>query len=391
MSTSIAIVATHPIQYQVPWFQLLSRQPGIRLKVYFAILPDEVQQGAGFEIPFKWDIPMLEGYRWRALPNRCRQPSLQGFFSSSTPSIRSVLASDRPDVVIITGWNALPLMQALWACLALRLPRIVRGESNSLRRRPAWLRLLHRAFLSGFDAFLAIGKANREFYLQAGVDASRIFECRYFIDNDRFSARCGASRAGRSGLREKWGITERSFCFVYVGKLEPKKHIFDLVDALQAVLRARQDLHLLVVGTGELGTALKAKTEGASLPVSFAGFLNQTELPDAYAAADCLVLPSDDGETWGLVVNEAMACGLPAIVSDQVGCGPDLVEPDATGFVFPCGDVAALAACLARMASNPASAGAMGERAAERIRAYSAEAAVAGTLHAIEFALSQRS
>ncbi len=120
-----------------------------------------------------------------------------------------------------------------------------------------------------------------------------------------------------------------------------------------------------------------------SLPVTFAGFLNQTEVAKAYAAADCLVLPSDYGETWGLVVNEAMVCGLPAIVSDRVGCGPDLVSDGVTGMVFPFGDIEALAQCLVRMATDPALRAAMGARARERVADYSVERAVAGTLAAL--------
>lgn len=391
MSIALAIVATHPIQYQIPWFHELSRIPGLKLKVYYALLPDRNQQGAGFGVPFQWDIPMLEGYEWEALPNASRNPSLRGFFASSTPSIRAVLAKSRPDVVVLTGWNAFPLLQALWACMVLRIPRIVRGESNALRKRSALLKLIHRVFLSRFDAFLAIGKANKAFYFQCSVEPGRIFSCSYSVDNKRIRARYESSLPGRTTLRKKWHIPEAKFCFLYVGKLEPKKRILDLLEALQTAMRSRPDLHLLVIGAGELAEEAKARSDASSLPVTYAGFLNQTELPDAYAAGDCLVLPSDCGETWGLVVNEAMACGLPAVVSDRVGCGPDLVEQGATGAIFPCGDIGALAACLVDMAADSARARAMGTRAQERIGRYSAELAAAGTMRAIEFVLSRRS
>lgn len=388
--TSIAIVATHPIQYQVPWFDALSRLPGVRLKVYYALLPDNAQQGIGFGTPFKWDIPMLEGYEWEALPNAARNPSLRGFFASSTPSIRAVLLKNRPDVVILTGWNALPLLQALRACVVLRIPRIVRGESNALRTRARWVRLIHRMFLSRYDAFLAIGKANREFYLTNGIDPTRIFACSYFVDNRRIRKGFGNSLAKRAALRAKWGIPAGKFCFLYVGKLEPKKRILDLLNALQTATRSADDLHLLVVGSGELAEEARRQSDGSRLPVSYAGFLNQTELPEAYAAGDCLVLPSDYGETWGLVVNEAMVCGLPAIVSDRVGCGPDLIEQGITGAVFPFGEVDALAACLVEMAADRANARAMGTRAEQRIGYYSVEQAVAGTMQAVDYVLSTR-
>jgi len=129
-----------------------------------------------------------------------------------------------------------------------------------------------------------------------------------------------------------------------------------------------------------------AKNNG--LPVSFTGFLNQTEIAQAYVAGDCLVLPSDYGETWGLVVNEAMVCGLPAIVSDRVGCGPDLVEEGITGSIFPFGDVDALAKKMIDLASDSRKAEEMGQRAKQLVlQNYSVEKAVEGTMKAIEATL----
>lgn len=382
-ATRVAIFATHPIQYQVPWFQELARAGGIELKVYFALIPDSGQQGVGFDVAFQWDIPMLSGYPYVALPNAARAPSLAGFMASSTPSVRAALERDRPDVAILTGWQALPLLQALRACRALRIPTIVRAESNALRGRPWWVRLAHRALLSRYDAFLAIGRANRDFYLGYGIDPARIFDAPYFVDNARIGSGCEAARPGREALRRRWEIPAEAFCFMYVGKLQPKKRILDLIEAL-AVLRQRsRGAHLLVVGSGELERQARDRARALDLPVSFAGFLNQTELPAAYAAGDCLVLPSDYGETWGLVVNEAMACGLPAIVSDRVGCARDLVEEAVTGYTFPFGDIGALAARLETMSASGAAARALGEAARARVARYSVEEAVAGTLDAV--------
>ncbi len=386
----IVIVATHPIQYQVPWFRALSSGCAIRPTVLYALLPDDSQQGVGFNRPFQWDIPMFAGYEWKALPNARKQPSLRGFFSSSTPSIRETLARDRPEAVIITGWNSWPLLQALWACVSLGIPAIIRGESNSLRRRPWWVRLGHWLLLSRYEAFLAIGQANRDFYLGYGIEAARIFDCPYFVDNDRIRAHFDAATPGRTELRGQWGIEPAAFCFLYVGKLEPKKRIFDLLDAFRDACAAVTGLHLLVVGSGELESAARGRAEKLKLPITFTGFLNQSELPQAYAAGDCLVLPSDFGETWGLVVNEAMVCGLPAIVSDRVGCGRDLITPDETGMTFPYADTPALAACLRKMAADPTVARAMGERARARVAAYSVENAAAATLKAIEFVTNRK-
>jgi glycosyltransferase involved in cell wall biosynthesis len=386
--TRLAIVATHPIQYQVPWFQSLARVDSIQLKVYYALIPNPEQQGVGFGTAFSWDLPLLEGYEWELLTNRCRAPRLGSFFGLSTPGVLSVLRRDRPDVVIITGWSSLPLVQALWACIRLRIPRIVRGESNSLKARPLPARLGHRLLLSLFDGCLAIGSANRDFYILNGVKPRRLFTSRYFVDNKRFQAGAEQIRGERDRIRLEWNIPAGHTCFLFAGKLVPKKRILDLLKALNIAKRELPSIHLLVAGSGELLEEARAFSASLGLPVTFAGFLNQTEISKAYVAADCLVLPSDYGETWGLVVNEAMASGLPAIVSDRVGCGPDLVENGATGFVYAFGDQNALASRLTEAASSPRRLRRMGGQARMRIKHYSVDNAVEDTLRAIETTLS---
>lgn len=386
-----ALFATHPIQNQVPWFRGLAREPELELRVYFGMIPDALQQGAGFGIPFEWDVPLVAGYEHEVLRNVARRPGLSAFAGCDTPEVGDALRAWGPDVAILTGWNSKMLVQAWWACVLQHIPRIVRGESNSLRARPAWKRAAHRVWLTGFDRFLAIGAANRDFYLRAGVPASRIHDCPYLVDNEQLATAAAALRARRDELRRRWAIPDRATCFLFCGKLVAKKRPLDLLTALERATRAGANAHVFVVGDGELMGAARTFASGHALSASFAGFLNQSEIAGAYVAADCLVLPSDAGETWGLVVNEAMACGLPAIVSDCVGCAPDLVEPGITGEVYPMGDVAALAGKLEAFAADPAAVRAMGVRARERVRtAYSVERAVAGTLDAIRAARANR-
>jgi glycosyltransferase involved in cell wall biosynthesis len=278
------------------------------------------------------------------------------------------------------------LLQAWWACVRLGVPRIIRGESNALRSRATWKRLIHRGWMRGFNEFLAIGEANRAFYLAAGVPAARIHSCPYFVDNERFAAAADALAPERPAVRAAWGIPQEATAFLFCGKLIAKKRPLDLLGATERARAAGTALHLLVVGDGELMGQARAMAAASGVPVTFAGFLNQTEIVRAYVAADCLVLPSDAGETWGLVVNEAMACGLPAIVSDEVGCGPDLVRSD-TGRIYPMGDVDALARRLVELAGSGPALKAMGVAARRLVRAgYSLEGAVAGTLAAIDAA-----
>jgi hypothetical protein len=111
----------------------LSVQEGIDLKVLYALVPNEKEQGAGFGVPFSWDIPMLEGYKWELLPNSRKEPNLRGFWGSSNPKIFSVLRKEKPDAVVITGWQSLPLLQTLSACVTLRIPRIIERASFTAR------------------------------------------------------------------------------------------------------------------------------------------------------------------------------------------------------------------------------------------------------------------
>ena len=385
----VALFATHPIQYHLPWFRALAARPELALKVYFGQVPDATQQGVGFGVDFRWDIPMMEGYQSEVLENVAQPPSLEAFGGCDTPQVARTLRQWRPDLAILTGWQSKMLVQAWWACFRLGVPRIVRGESNAMLRRAPWKRGAHRLWLRRFDRFLAIGKANRDFYLQAGIPESRIHPCPYFVDNQRFATAAASLRERRSELRSSWSIPAGATCFLFCGKLIPKKHPIDLLLALRRAVAASASAHVLIVGDGEMMTEARALVERERLPVTFAGFLNQTEIVGAYVAADCLVLPSDTGETWGLVVNEAMACGIPAIVSDQVGCGPDLVREGVTGATFLMGDVDALAQRLIELAGYPTRLRAMGAAARELVSSsYSVERAVEGTMAAIDASMA---
>jgi len=386
----ISIVAAHPIQYHIPWFIALSNCPDIQLKVYFCCRPDDQQQGVGFDQPFKWDIPMYDGYEWQILDNKNRGPGAAGFFSSSIRNLVDVLRCDRPDVMVLTGWQALPLLQALWACIRLRIPRLVRGESSGLKPRGPLVRLAHRLLLSQFDAFLVIGKANHEFYRSYGIPDSKLFSCPYFVENKRVLEQAKDHRVERHVLRARWQIPQRSVCYLYVGKLAHKKRVLDQLAALKLALSANSSLHLLIVGTGELMAQARQFTDEHNLPVTFAGFLNQTEITAAYVAADCLIISSDYDETWGLVANEAMVCGLPVIVSGRAGCGMDLVRQGQTGEIFPFGEIDVLANLMISMARDPHRLTEMGERARDLVlHDYSPEMTVEGTVKAAEAVLGR--
>ena len=388
----VAVVTTHPIQYQVPWLRMLSEKDGIDLTVYFAMIPDATEQGREFGVAFAWDLPLLDGYSHQMLENCAKRPSLTEFAGCDTPGVAEVLRNGRFDAVIVNGWGTKMALQALWACRRLGIPCIVRGEANGLRPRAAWKRGLHGLLLKQYSAFLAIGMNNREYYLRLGVPVSKLFDTPYCVDNARFSAAADAWRRepGMQALKDRFGLERHLPTFVFSGKFVEKKRPEDILGAAKKLSeQGFRDFQILLVGGGPMEQALRGMAEG--LPVHFAGFLNQSEITAAYAASDCLVLPSDSGETWGLVVNEAMACGLPALVSDQVGSARNLIEPGVTGEVFACGDSAALAGLLRRYSEDLPALRRMGESARQRVHSvYNFEQVVDGALAALSFATGKK-
>ncbi|MFC1605462.1 glycosyltransferase family 4 protein [Pseudomonadota bacterium] len=355
--------------------------------VLFAMLPSSTEQGTGFGVEFKWDIPLLEGYEFRVLDNVSASPGVTRFSGCDTPGIYNELKKVKPDAVIVNGWVVKSCLQALWACKRLGVPCLVRGEANDLRRRSWWKRLLQAALVQRYEACLYIGNVNKAFYEARGVKAKKLFPSPYCIENQRFAEAAQSMRAQREEFRQKWRVSAADTCFVFCGKFENKKHPFELVQSFASAFNRRKDIHLLMVGDGELRGQCEGLVARMGLPVTFTGFLNQSEIVAAYVAADCLVLPSDAGETWGLVVNEAMACGLPAVVSDQVGCASDLVIPDVTGQVFPFGEWQQLTDLMVALSGDQEKLCRLGTHAKVRISAYSPEAAARGIADAAETTL----
>jgi glycosyltransferase involved in cell wall biosynthesis len=377
----VALAATHPIQYQVPWFRALAARPEIDLEVGFALLPDAARQGVGFGVAFDWDLPLLDGYRSVELPRRGRRAELARFRGLRLRAPGRWLARGF-DAVVVTGWQSWALVQVALAAKRAGIPLLARGDSRGGVRRPLAVRLAHRLLLRLCAGFLVVGTRNRAFYLGYGVAPERLFDCPQFVDNERFARAADAARPSRAELRARRGVPGDAACALFAGKLQPVKNVDGLLAALERARAAAPGLHLLVAGDGAERARLETLARERSLPVAFAGFVNQSAMPELYATADLLVLPSH-AESWGLVVNEAMACGLPALVSDAAGCAPDLVS-EATGWTFPAGDTDALAARLAEAAAAPAERSRRGAAARRLVSGrFSVERAVEGTLAAL--------
>lgn len=355
MPVRLTAVLTHPIQYYAPWFRHLhAHAPQIALTVLHATEPTAEQQGAGFDRAFAWDVPLTGGYTSitvRAAKDSDRIDS-DRFTGLDVPEIGRAIAATSPDVVLITGWYSITLVRALWACRRLGIPALYRGDTNLLSgprgwRRPLWT-LKTRLLLRQFDGFLSPGQRVTEFLRAHGAPDHRIFSAPHAVDNGMFAAAAAPYQTpdARADARRRRGIDAGAFVVLFAGKLRRSKRPVELV---QAVARLGPGATLMVVGSGPLEPDVRDEAARSGVALTMAGFMNQSELGEAYAIADCLALPSDAAETWGLVVNEALATGLPCVVSDAVGCGPDLVDEGITGYVHPLDDIEALASALAKV------------------------------------------
>lgn len=384
----IAILSSHPIQYQAPLFRSLAERPGVRFTALFChdhgIGPSHDPE---FGQSIQFDTPLLEGYEHRFLPNLAPRPSIRrtGMFN---PAILPALLGGEFDALIVHGYTSPTSVLGL-AGPRRRTRVMFRGESNLVLKRSAARRatkqLFLRALFSRIDHFLSIGTLNTKYLEHYGVDPARITVAPYSVDNDYFYEASAAARANPALVRRQFGIPEDGVVFVSSGKLIPRKRPLDLVRAF-ATSTARTNSSLVYVGDGVLRNEVErtAHDLGVGNRVVVLGFRNQSELPAIYGAGDVLLLASES-ETWGLVVNEGMAAGLAPVVSDCVGAGPDLVP---RGHIFPSGDLHCLRSLLDRLAGDQGTLDEAKHQASRQISNWGITETVEGMLKGVEAALA---
>jgi glycosyltransferase involved in cell wall biosynthesis len=388
-------MSTHPIQYHSAWFRAMASRPGLDIHVYYChqATPRE-QAGAGFGVEFDWDVPLLAGYPYTFLKNVADSPGHGRFSGFDTPEIKAIIRRREYDAILVNGWHYKSAWQAIWACWRSKAKVMVRGDSHLHTPRGITKRAVksftYRRFIPRFDACLAAGQWSREYFLHYGARPERVFFVPHAIDSKRFQIDAEALEPRRSEVRKEKNLDDNAIVFMFSGKFIPKKRPMDFVCAIERAVRRNPRIEGLMVGDGPLRARCEELVRERRVPIRFTGFLNQSQITKAYVVSDALVLPSDGGETWGLVVNEAMACARACIVSDSVGCGPDLVIPQKTGSIFPLGDVDALAASMLQLTENPERLISMGIDARSRLMNYSVETAVDGIIESLAATLKPR-
>lgn len=384
----LAVVLSHPIQYYSPWFRWLSAHTSLQLQVFY-LWDFGVRQrhDPGFQQALQWDVPLLEGYKSCFVANRSADPGTQHWRGLDNPSLVSELRAWQPDAVLLFGYPWRSHLQLLLDPRLWRMPILLRGDSHDLVPQSGWkaglATGLRRLLFRCFAAALPVGQANAAWLARNGIPRRRQFLAPHAVDNARFQAAAPAAEAAAQLWRQQLGIAATAPVLLFAGKFEPKKRPLDLLEAFAGLQHATAVL--MFVGAGPLEAELRRRAAAlAPGRVVIEGFQNQSAMPRTYALADLLVLPSyGPGETWGLCVNEAMNLARPVLVSSHVGCGPDLVIPGQTGWIFPAGDVSALRAALAEALLDPARLKAMGQAARAHIDHFSYAEATAGLLQAL--------
>lgn len=379
----LGIVVTHPIQYQVPLFRHLAARSTVEPLVFFLSEHGLVESfDPEFGRAVKYDVPLLGGYEHRIIRNRSPKPAIGTSWGVFNPSLPIIIRQSHVDTLLVHGYSHISHWLAYATAACSGTPYLLRGESRPDQGRAHSAKMIAKRamiqpLVQNAGACLAVGEENCKFYSSYGAPSDRIFFAPYSVDTEHFSVAGAVGHARRTSMLQSLRLNPESPLVLFAAKLQPRKRPVDVVKAMDQLA---QPANLVVIGDGSLRSEMEELA--SSRPwMRTLGFVNQRKIAEWYGAADLFVLPSDH-EPWGLAVNEAMAAGAVPVVSDNVGCAPDLVTRD-VGWVYATGDIDALTRAIAA-GSQP---GTLSERrvAAQR---RSAEYGIAATACGIETAVA---
>lgn len=391
----LAYLVSHPIQYQAPLLRRIAQESDIDLTVFFGSdFSVREYKDDGFGVGVKWDVPLLDGYRYEFLP-KIRDTGNTTVTSPLNYGIASRLAGKRGtpcfDALWVHGYSTLTAAQGIIAAKSLGIPVLLRAESW-LRDRArtdsklAAKRVYFRVLKQFIDAVLPIGTFNSTYWQHYFGPDFPMFLMPYAVDNSYFHLRGHQARQQRTSLQMDLNLDPDRPVILFASKLQYRKRCADLLDAYTQLVS--QNLvapspYLVIVGDGEERASLERTVAERRLGgVRFCGFRNQSELPRFFDLASVFVLPSQH-EPWGLIVNEVMNAARAIIVSDDVGCQPDLVRNGVEGFVYPVGDVPALTLALCHVLASPETTLHFGMNARNRISQWGFEEDIKGLRQAL--------
>lgn len=386
----VLAVASHPVQYMSPIFRRMAKDARFDLHVaYCSLRGAEPGLDPEFGSTVQWDVPLLDGYNWTHVPNR--GSGAESFWGLRNPGLRQLIRNGRFDAVLCyvgyvraSFWITYRAARASGAAFLFGTDATTLAARDGRRwkaktKKYLWPRLFRLA-----DQVIVPSNATGELMRSLGIPDDRITLTPFVVDNDWWNEQ--AARADRNATRASWGVPPGSVVVLFCAKLQPWKRPIDL---LLAFARARPDRSVLIfAGEGPLRDRLQAAAAALRIEdrLRFLGFVNQCQLPSIYVSADVMVLPSEY-EPFAVVVNESMCCGCPVIASHSVGAARDLIASVAPDFIFPTGDITALARILDSVASQPESLRNAGRAARERMRMWTPDRNIDATFEAVRRAV----
>ncbi|MGZ4316378.1 MAG: glycosyltransferase family 4 protein [Gaiellaceae bacterium] len=360
----VVFVFQEPTPYRTPQFEAFAALPEMDTTIVYAART--VQQRT-------WDVPPAgAGTVYLSGPSLPLTRILQHDYAM-TPAIWPLLNRLRPHVLVIGGWSLMATQLAVAWARAHRVPYLLVAENHLLEPRPHWVRAVKRAVLPlvvpQAAGWLVPGRLGREHMLHYGARSEGILTFPLTIDVAATERRAAELAPRRAELRREFGIPDDAVAVLHAGRLIPQKAVDVLVLAVGRANRGSPPLHLLLAGSGPEEHALRTLVAGTGVSATFTGFLDRDRLFEAYAAADIFALLSRR-ETWGVVVNEAAAFGLPLVLSSAVGAAADLLRSGSNGEVVPSGDVDAAARALRSLAASSALREDFGRCSRELVRAW---------------------
>ncbi|WP_374951540.1 glycosyltransferase family 4 protein [Mucilaginibacter sp.] len=363
----LAIIVSHPVQYYAPVFRLLTSRGLVNLRVFYTWGEKAVtKHDPGFSKTFAWDIPLLDGYAYEWVINTAADPGSHHFNGIVNPKLIASIDRFAPDALLVFGWAYRSHLRVLCHYHG-RIPIYFRGDSTLLdesgsvikrQLKTFWLKWVYRHI----DHAFFVGTNNKAYFRKYGLQETQLSFAPHAVDNERFGKFAGEAV---KKIRDAAGVPEDNILILFAGKFENKKSPELLMDAFLTL--SGNNCHLLFAGSGPLETLLRQKATGKQ-HIKFMDFQNQSGMPALYQACDVFCLPSGGpAETWGLAVNEAMACGKPVVVSNKVGCAADLVTV-ANGGVFESGSTASLLNIFNNLLVNRKMLKLYGERSAQIIK-----------------------
>lgn len=389
----ILVIGSHPVQYTSPLLRRMAQHPQLDLLVaYCSLNGAQAAHDPGFNTTVQWDIPLLDGYPWEEIANRGSGD--ESFFGLCNPGLGKLIRRGKFDAVFCyLSYLSASFWISYLACRRTGTAFIFGTDASSLNSRSGAKWKLHLkkacwpALFSLADQVIVPSNPTRDLMLSLKIPEQRITLTPYSVDNDWWITQ--SEQVDRTAIRASWGATPETAIVLFCAKLQPWKRPLDL---LHAIVRTRIS-RLLLVYAGEGAQREEIEREAAALGVAqeirFLGFVNQSELPAVYTAADVMVLPSEY-EPFAVVVNEASCCGTPVVASDRVGAARDLIAPVNQALIYPCGNVATLAQLLSQLLSDRERLRALGSAARQRMITWSPRETVAGTVEAVTRALRNR-